>query len=281
MDKDKQLKKARFFKKLFPKKFPRHNPARLKFIAKIIEKKFLEGDELFCLPNDHVITIGKTIEKGPDTILPSKVVEHFIEKASFRFVMHKCVCRECMSCKAYPHDIGCLFLGEPARDIHPDLGRELTVAEALAHVRNAVAKGLVFSVGKSKLDTVWLGIGPGDKLFTICMCCPCCCITRGLVTGHPLLGRNYNRMPGLKMTVTQDCTGCGTCTEEGVCIFDAIHLEAGVARINDNCKGCGRCAEKCPSQAIQAVIENQDYVDRTIERLNWKVDVTKPGGSPG
>jgi ferredoxin len=179
-----------------------------------------------------------------------------------------------MPCQAYPIEIGCLFIGEPARDIHPDLGRELTVAEALAHVRMAAEKGLVFSVGKSKLDTVWLGIGPGNRLFTICMCCPCCCITRGLVTGHPLLGRKYNRMPGLTMTVTDACIGCGTCTEEGVCIFDAIHLEEGMARINDNCKGCGRCAEKCPHQAIQAVIENRDYVTRTIERLNQKIDVT-------
>jgi hypothetical protein len=55
MNKDKQLKKANFYKKFFPKKIPRYNPAKLKFIARIIEKKYLEGDELFCLPNDHVI----------------------------------------------------------------------------------------------------------------------------------------------------------------------------------------------------------------------------------
>jgi Pyruvate/2-oxoacid:ferredoxin oxidoreductase delta subunit len=274
MNKDKQLKKANFYKKFFPKKIPRYNPAKLKFIARIIEKKYLEGDELFCLPNDHVINIGKKVEKEADTILPSKVVEHFIEKSSYRFVMHKCICRECMPCKTYPHEIGCLFLGEPARDIHPELGRELTVAEALAHVRKATENGLVFSVGKSKLDTVWLDIGPGDRLFTICMCCPCCCITRGLVKGHPLLGRNYNRMPGLQMVVTDDCTGCGACTKEGVCIFDGIRMEGDAARINDNCKGCGRCAGECPNQAIQAVIESRDYVNRTIERLNWKIDVT-------
>ena len=274
MNRDKQLKTVDFYKKFFPRTFPKYNPAKLKFVARMIEKKYFEGDELFCLPHDNVVTIGKSIEKGPDTVLPSTVVEHFIKKASFRFVMNKCICRECMPCQDYPQDIGCLFLGEPARDIHPDLGREATVDEALAHVRAAVAEGLVFSVGKSKLDTVWLTIGPGDKLFTICMCCPCCCITRGLVKGHPLLGNKYNRMPGLRMIVTEDCVGCGACTEEGVCIFEGISMEGDVALINDNCRGCGRCAEKCPSQAIEVVIEDGDYVNTTIARLNERIDVT-------
>ncbi len=274
MDKAKQLKKVAFYKKFFPKKFPRYNPARMKIFARMIEKKYFEGDELYCLPNDNVITINQEIDKGPDTILPSKVAEHFIEKASYRFIMHKCICRECMPCETYPHEIGCIFLGEPARDIHPDLGREATVEEAIAHVRNASAQGLVFSVGKSKLDTVWLSIGPGDKLFTICMCCPCCCITRGLVGSHPLLGNHYSRMPGLKMLVTEDCVGCGACTAEGVCIFDGIGMEEGVACINDNCRGCGRCAVICPNQAIVADIEDNDYINATIERLNQKIDVT-------
>lgn len=273
MNKDKQLKKSNFFKKFFPRKFPRYNPARLKFVARIIEKKFFEDDDLLCLPNDRVISVGRAVEREADIVLPSQVVEHFIEKSSYRFTMHKCICRECMPCKSYPHEIGCLFLGEAARGIHPELGRELSKAEALAHVRKAAEHGLVFSVGKSKLDTVWLGVGPGDKLFTICMCCPCCCITRGLVTGHPLLGRGYNRLPGLKMTVTEDCAGCGTCLEEGVCIFKGISLEGGVAVINDHCKGCGRCAARCPNQAIQAVIESPDYVNQAIERLNQKIDV--------
>lgn len=275
MDKDKQLKTVAFYKKFFPRKIPRYNPARLKIIARMIEKKYFEGDELYCLPNDNVITINQKIDKGPDTILPSQVVEHFIEKASYRFIMHQCICRECMPCKNYPHDIGCLFLGEPARDIHPDLGWEATVDEAVAHVRNAAAQGLVFSVGKSKLDTIWLGIGPGDKLFTICMCCPCCCITRGLPTSHPLLGNHYSRMPGLKMLVTDDCVGCGLCVKEGVCIFEGISMKGDVAVINDNCRGCGRCVQKCPTGAIVSVVENQDYVNTTIERLTQKIDVTR------
>ncbi len=274
MDRDKQLKKGNFYKKLFPRKFPKYNPAKLKFVAKIVEKKYFDGDEMFCLPHDNVISIGDKIEKDPDTILPSQVVEHFIEKASYHFAMTTCVCRESMPCETYPHDIGCLFLGEPARDIHPDIGRELTKEQALAHVRRATDNGLVFSVGKSKLDTLWLGVGPGEKLFTICMCCPCCCITRGIVHGHPLLGRNYNRMPGLKMVVTDECIGCGECTEEDICIFGGISMDGDVALINDNCKGCGRCAEKCPNQAIQAVLENQEYVNTTIERLDQKIDVT-------
>jgi len=274
MAKDKQLKKAEFYKKFFPRKLPKMNPAKLKFVAKMIEKKFLEGDELYCLPGDGVIPIGEKIEKPPDMVLPSRVVEHFIEKASFRFILDVCICREAMPCQNYPIDIGCIFLGEAARGIHPGLGREVSKEEALDHARRAREAGLIHSVGKSKLDTVWLQIGPGEKLFTICNCCPCCCITRGLPFSHPLLGENYSRMPGVRVRVTDECQGCGTCVEEGVCIFGGIRMEGDRAVIGDQCRGCGRCVSVCPNQVIEVVIEDQGYVQQTIDRLSKKIDVT-------
>ena len=271
---DRQLKKKEFYKKLFPKKFPRLNPAKLKFVAKMIEKKYLDDDRLYCLPPDRVIQVGQPVDDQQSMVLPSQVLEHFIRKSSHRFIMDTCICRESMPCQNYPHDIGCIFLGQPTRDIHPGLGREATVDETIAHTRRALEAGLVFSVGKSKLDTVWLEIGPGDKLFTICMCCPCCCITRGIVHGHPMLGEKYQRMPGVEVAVTDDCAGCGTCTEEGVCIFGAISLEDGRAKINDNCRGCSRCVQACPNQAIQVRVQDNLFVDQTIARLSEKIDVT-------
>jgi len=270
---DKRLRKVNFYKKFFPRRFPKRNPAKIKFVAKMIEKKYMEGDELYCLPRDGVIPIGDKIEKPPDMLLPSQVVEHFIEKASYRCIMNFCICRDSMGCKDYPQELGCIFLGEAARGIHPELGREASKEEALEFARRCREAGLVHSVGRSKLDTVWLEIGPGDKLFTICNCCPCCCITRGLAYSHPLLGEKYSRMPGIKVTVTDRCEGCGTCTED-VCIFHAIKMEGDQAVISDDCRGCGRCVNACPNDAIEVIIEDDQFVQLTIDRLSQKVDVT-------
>jgi hypothetical protein len=90
--------------------------------------------------------------------------------------MNTCLCRDAKQCKDYPIDLGCLFLGEAALGINPRLGRGVTKREALEHIRRCREAGLVHLIGRNKLDTVWLGVGPGDKLLTICHCCPCCCL---------------------------------------------------------------------------------------------------------
>ncbi len=79
-------------------------------------------------------------------------------------------------------------------------------------------------------------------------------------------------MPGVRVEVTEDCIGCGTCTED-VCFIDAIHLKNGKAVISEDCRGCGNCAEVCPEGAIKAVIEREDYIENAIERLSQAVDV--------
>jgi dihydroorotate dehydrogenase (fumarate) len=45
----------------------------------------------------------------------------------------------------------------------------------------------------------------------------------------------------------EKCTGCGLCRR--VCIYDAVRLDSGKARIF-SCHGCGLCREVCPANAI-------------------------------
>lgn len=46
------------------------------------------------------------------------------------------------------------------------------------------------------------------------------------------------------------CLGFGTCVS--VCPFDAIHVEDGVAKVDeDKCVACGKCVAICPRQIIQ------------------------------
>ncbi len=269
-----KLLKVELAKKTFPRKIPRKNPAQWAPVARWIKKKFLEGDEMFVLPRDEVVPVNQSLEPPENYLLPSRLVEHYIEKASHIVLMHVCLCRAALGCKNYPISPGCLYLGEGARGVHPEHGRPVTREEALEHVRKSRELGLVHLIGRSKLDTVTYSIGPGEKLMAICNCCPCCCVGRGMAFSHPMLGEKFNRMPGTKIVVTDRCQACGTCVTENICMFDAIHLENGGCIIDHSkCRGCSRCISTCPHQAIEVQME-ENCIDRSIELLDRAVDVT-------
>ena len=51
---------------------------------------------------------------------------------------------------------------------------------------------------------------------------------------------------------TYGCLGFGTCT--GVCKFNAIHVENGIAHVSEDlCGGCGACVSVCSKHMIQLV----------------------------
>jgi ferredoxin len=145
--------------------------------------------------------------------------------------------------------------------------------EALAHVRRCREAGLVHMIGRNRLDTVWLGVGPGEKLLTICNCCPCCCLWRMLPHVSPEISARVSGMPGVSVTVTERCAGCGICTQD-VCFVDAIRLQNGRATISDACRGCGRCMAVCPEKAIELSIDEGRFLEESIGRLSSLVDVT-------
>jgi len=229
------------------------------------------GDALFYLPKDTVV-INQKIEDQENIVVPSMVVEHFINEAKQIFLMNECICRSAEGCQDYDHDIGCIFLGEAVLDINPRLGRLVDKETALAHVKRAREAGLVHLIGRDKIDSVWMGATPSTRLMTICNCCPCCCLFRFLSNLAPKLQKKIERMPFVRVEVTEDCIGCGACTEE-ICFIDAIHLVNGKAVISEDCRGCGICAEHCPEGAIRVVIEREDYIDNAIRRLSQAVDV--------
>ena len=63
-------------------------------------------------------------------------------------------------------------------------------------------------------------------------------------------------MPGVTVTVTDGCVGCGICTE-GVCFVDAIHMVDDHVVIGDACRGCGRCVDICPEDCVGMIPRNQ------------------------
>lgn len=258
--------------KLFKYRLLKDTPERSRKMRKRMEKLIPKDDALICLPKNEVL-IDKKIAKPGDTVLPTQVIDHFIEKSSFRAIMNYCFCRDANNCKDYPIEYGCLFMGEAARGLHPDHHRSVTKEEAREHIRKCREAGLVHLAGRANLDTIQFVIGPHDKLFTVCNCCPCCCIA--LATQYmPLeLTDWFYKMPGVDVTVNaEECVGCEKCQPH--CIFGGLEMsDEGKAVITDGCRACGRCVEACPTGAIKISFD-ETAVQQTIDFLSPKVDVT-------
>jgi len=207
-------------------------------------------------------------------MVPSAVLEHFIRTASCRVIANFCLCREARECKTHPRDMGCIFLGDAAKDISEELGRQVGVEECLEYAAKAREAGLHQIVGRFNPDARWLDVAPIEKLLTVCNCCTCCC---GMAYNKYLNPQESKRllspMPGLEIRVTGECSGCGICEEH--CIFGGIHVNDEQAVIDsERCKICGACADACPSGAIQIIFKQGGYIQQTIESIAKRVDVT-------
>lgn len=268
----------KLIKTLFPTRFTLAKLTELPVIGKIVDKMFFEGDALRYLPKDELVKEKVTLElkeplEAPDTIVvPSRVVEYFIRKSDYIFRMDFCICRKSEGCEEYPRDLGCIFLGESARRISTEVGEPITEEEALRHVQKCREAGLIHLIGKNKLDHVWLNTGPVDHLLTICNCCECCCLWRMLPYLNNKIGERVKKMPGVRVQVTEDCIGCGTCVE--TCFVNVIQVNNGKASIGEDCRGCGRCITACPNDAIKLSIENEDFIEKTIAEIEHVVDVS-------
>lgn len=261
-------------KKSFSSRFKWANWTKNKIFRKIIDNFLFKGDEIYYLPKDNVIEVNEDAGLPVSMAVPSSILHQFINKASYIFIMDKCICRDSNQCQDYPIDIGCIFLGEAGRKINKKLGREATKEDAFDHLERCKEAGLVHLIGRNKLDTVWLNIGPGTKLLTICHCCPCCCLWKMIPVLDPTISQKVSAMPGVTIEVSGKCIGCGKCMEN-ICFVDAIELINGMAEINQKlCKGCGRCVEICPNEAIQLNMENKNVLEELSAKISALVDVT-------
>jgi len=255
----------------FPARFLLAGLTRWPGVGRLLEKWLFAGDDLVVLPSDRVIKIDRQVDMTDQVVLPSMLVERFINEANYHWIMDNCICRQASNCSDYPVSLGCLFLGEAVLGINPALGRRVSREEAMAHAEKCREAGLVHLIGRNKLDAVWLGVGPGNKLLTICNCCPCCCLWKMLPAVSGDIGDRVNKMPGVNVKVTDSCSGCGICADD-VCFINAISMDAGMAVISADCRGCGRCALACPLDAI--VVEyDSSSVERAAESIRSLVDV--------
>ncbi len=199
-------------------------------------------------------------------VMPIEKIREAVREASYRIILHKCLCRDSFKCKNYPIDIGCLMIGEACRHmVKSGIAREATLEESMAHLDRGAELGLVGICAWTEMESVGKGIPKEDqmKYIEICFCCPCCC--NGLVNF-----KKWYKIPelhklmtptGWRAVATEDCTGCGSCTES--CPMDALKVETdGTLSTHESCIGCGLCTNKCPQDAL--VMEQYELMKEHI-----------------
>ena len=126
---------ANLIKRTFPGRFCLAQLTKAPVVGRAIDRMLFDGDDIIYLPMDSVIPVNQELAGPKRIVLPSQVVEHFIEHATHHWIMNACICRDADACRDYAIDLGCLFLGEAVLQINPALGRMASKAEALAHAR--------------------------------------------------------------------------------------------------------------------------------------------------
>ncbi len=219
-----------------------------------------------------VIPVREAVQVPESVVLPEIILRPLVERASARFILNECLCRRAANRPTCPQDIGCLFLGDGAAEIHPALGRLADGDEALAHVRRATEAGLLPQIVHAAFDAWMLGIR-FRRMLAVCFCCDCCCaVRRTLRLGPPIFQETVLRLPGLLVTVGPECVGCGRCAK--VCLVGAIRMENGRASISEDCKGCGRCVAACPQGAIALHLDPEvDPAGQLIARIERRTEI--------
>lgn len=245
---------------------------------KLLTKILFEDDKTYFIPNDNIIThnetinVNKTINQTENIVFPSDILKEVIENANYIVIMNKCLCRSSAKCEDYPIDLGCIFLGRATKKISRKYCREVTVKEAINHVNKCNEAGLIHIMGRNRLDTRWMNVGPSDELLTICNCCPCCCLWRVLPNLSDSIQDNFHKLPGISIYCdSSQCILCKECVD--VCFVNAISVENNKIVINDNCMGCGRCSVNCPTNAIK--INYDDKKSDVIIDINNLVNIQK------
>ncbi|MCD1294847.1 4Fe-4S ferredoxin [Methanocella sp. CWC-04] len=184
-------------------------------------------------------------------ILHFDAAQKLIEASSYICATNTCVCREGNGCKEYPADIGCMFLGQGARDITlKGRVKEISKDEALSRLERSRSLGLVNNIIWSSVEIDILG---GDPLHTIelCSCCPCCCLAFRTREGSRAFIDGISGFCVAKVISSGSCVQCLKC--ERSCPFHAINVSMHGRPMIDGsrCKGCGRCEVSCDKNVLK------------------------------
>ena len=222
------------------------------------------------------IPVNLSTGQYENEVIPLKVFEHFIEKAS-NIVVCECLCRINYDCQDHDKTLGCMYMGDDTKNmVLTDIQRNISKEEAVQFVKDAIDDGLIPLIGRSVGETEGQSIKDTGHFLSSCFCCTCCCINGKMLSNASeaiVSGNMIKRIDGLEVKINPaKCLGCGTCLD--VCVFKGREILEGKATIQpEYCLGCGRCVEVCPNGAITIEIENSIHIEELIAKIESIVDV--------
>lgn len=217
----------------------------------------------------YTLNLNVSLTKSAQgVVMPIDMMKQAVAHSTYRAIMNKCLCRSAYSCKNFPLDHACLFLGEGARKIVKEgSGREASVTEAIAHIYRGAELGLVGQALWIEVERFLLGIKREKDVahwLEMCFCCPCCCGTFKLqkATNQKDIKDRFKSI-GWKAVINDElCIKCEKCIEK--CPIKVISSKNSSININEQeCLGCGLCASGCPKEAIK--LELQAPLLKTVE----------------
>ena len=197
-------------------------------------------------------------DESEKTVVPLDMIKESLKHVDYIAGMDRCLCRDANNCSDFPHDLGCLFLGEAAKIVvKHKLGRRFTYEEACARVDEAAKAGLMGQAVWIEVEQMLWGV-PNDLMdhfMEICFCCPCCCITMKLSRNATDKERHRFHPSGWTAVAdTTKCVGCRSCMKgPNGCPVEALSIgKNGRIQIDqEHCVGCGICRARCEHDVIR------------------------------
>lgn len=186
--------------------------------------------------SSKVIPLEKSIP-ATQYILPTQQAIEFLKEARL-FALTTCGCRVAFrNCKNPVNT--CLLLDEEAEYL---ISRKYAKRISLEKARSVL--GIANRAGLIHL-ALYL---PGQKVYAICSCCPCCChdLQALLKCGKTFFVAKSDFVARCNPEL---CNGCGTCIKR--CIFGAREMRNGKSLVKANCYGCGLCVTTCCTKATE------------------------------
>jgi len=193
--------------------------------------------------SSKVVPIRKAFQ-ATQYILPTQQAIKILKEARF-FALTKCGCRVAFRNCNKPLDT-CLLLDEEAKYlVSRNYAKEISLEKAERVLEIANRTGLVHL-------TLYM---PGQKIYAICSCCPCCCHDLQALLKY---SKTFFVAKSDYITIcnTNLCNGCGACIKR--CIFGAREMQNEKSVVKeDSCYGCGLCVTTCPTKASKLVLRRK------------------------
>ena len=226
--------------------------------------------------NFHItyLPINQSIGGVGESLIPRSVLETIIRDSAHRAIIKRCTCRDGNKCENHPVELGCLLLGEGAKEIDTGVSKHVDVDQAITHVRACIENGLIPFVGRFRADDFLWGVKNRGRLLTVCFCCTCCCMIKNSIKHLPAVSQeSVLKLKGLEIHTDHNlCKQCGVCISE--CFMDARSIKDGsLVCDKDRCKGCGRCISVCPENAVTAqVADEKEAIEDIFDRIRTRID---------